>query len=92
MADINIVQAHSLAPEQARAAAQQMADKLAEQFELVCRWDGDVLRFERSGVDGALTLQPHQAQLRIALGFPMSMMASQIEAKVSEKMRQLFAA
>ncbi|HEX8406675.1 MAG TPA: polyhydroxyalkanoic acid system protein, partial [Duganella sp.] len=31
MADINIVQEHNLAPEQAREAAQQVADKLAEQ-------------------------------------------------------------
>ncbi|SDH03110.1 MULTISPECIES: polyhydroxyalkanoic acid system family protein [unclassified Duganella] len=92
MADINIVQQHTLAPEQARAAAQQVADKLAEQFDLACRWDGDVLRFERNGVNGALTLQPNQAQIQIALGFPISMMASQVEAKVSEKMRKLFAA
>ncbi|MYM70949.1 polyhydroxyalkanoic acid system protein [Duganella sp. FT134W] len=92
MADINIVQEHHLAPEQARAAAQQVADKLAEQFELACRWDGDVLRFERSGVNGALTLLPNQAQLSIELGFPISMMASQIEAKVAEKMKKLFVA
>lgn len=90
MADINIVQEHQLAPEQARAAAQQVADKLAEQFELACRWDGDVLRFERSGVNGALTLRPNQAQLQIALGFPISMMASMVEAKVTEKMRKVF--
>ncbi|MYN38569.1 polyhydroxyalkanoic acid system protein [Duganella sp. FT109W] len=92
MADINIVQEHHLAPEQARAAAQQVADKLAEQFELTCRWEGDVLRFERSGVNGALTLLPNQAQLSIELGFPISMMASQIEAKVAEKMKKLFVA
>jgi len=90
MADINIVQEHRLAPEQARAAAQQVADKLAEQFELACRWDGDVLRFERSGVNGALTLHPNQAQLQIALGFPISMMADMVKAKVAEKMRKVF--
>ncbi|MBV7536307.1 polyhydroxyalkanoic acid system family protein [Duganella sp. sic0402] len=91
MADIYIVQQHQLAPEQARAAAQQVADKLAEQFELACRWDSDdVLRFERSGVNGALTLRPNEAQLQIALGFPISLMAGQVEAKVSEKMRKLF--
>ncbi|MYM21867.1 polyhydroxyalkanoic acid system protein [Duganella sp. FT135W] len=90
MADINIVQEHHLAPEQARAAAQQVADKLAEQFELTCRWDGDVLRFERSGVNGALTLLPNQAQLQIALGFPISMMADMVKAKVAEKMQKVF--
>ena len=91
MADINIVQEHNLAPEQARAAARQVADKLAEQFELECRWDGDVLRFERSGVDGALTLEPTQARLHIALGFPLSAFSSQIESKVADKMRKVFA-
>jgi putative polyhydroxyalkanoate system protein len=92
MADINIVQAHSLAPEQARAAAQQVADKLADQFELDCRWDGDVLRFERSGVNGSLALRPNEAQLQIALGFLYGAFAAQIEAKVAEKMRKVFAA
>jgi putative polyhydroxyalkanoate system protein len=92
MADINIVQEHYLAPEQAREAAQQVADKLAEQFELTCRWDGDVLRFERSGVNGSLTLLPNQAHLQIALGFLFSAFSAQIEAKVSEKMRKVFVA
>ncbi len=90
MADINLVQEHNLAPEQAREAAQQVADKLAEQFELACRWDGDVLRFERSGVNGSLTLEPKQARLQIALGFLFGAFASQIEAKVAAKMRQVF--
>lgn len=91
MADINIVQAHRLAPEQARAAAQQVADKLAEQFELTCAWDGDVLRFERSGVSGSLSLLPDQAKLHIALGFLFGAFSSQIEAKVADKMRRVFA-
>jgi putative polyhydroxyalkanoate system protein len=69
-----------------------MADKLAEQFELTCRWDGDVLCFARSGVNGSLTLRPNQAQLQLALGFPISLMAGQVEAKVSAKMRTLFGA
>ena len=92
MADINIVQEHHLAPEQARAAAQQVADKLSEQFELTSRWDGDVLRFERSGVNGTLSLLPNQARLEIALGFPISALAAQIESKVADKMRRVFTA
>ena len=90
MSDINIVQEHHLAPEQARAAAQQVADKLSEQFELTSRWDGDVLRFERSGVNGTLSLLPNEAQLDITLGFPISAFAAQIESKVADKMRRVF--
>lgn len=90
MADINIVQAHSLTPVKAREAAQQVADKMAEEFELACAWEGDVLRFERSGVAGSLTLEQHKAQMQITLGFLFSAFQSKIESKVAENMRKVF--
>jgi putative polyhydroxyalkanoate system protein len=90
MADISIVQAHSLSREQARAAAQQVADKLASDYQLSCNWDGDVLKFARSGVEGALTLQAQRAEMAIRLGFPMSAFSAAIEAKVADKMRKVF--
>ncbi len=92
MADISIVQEHGLSPEKARVAAQQVADRIAAEYGLACRWDGDVLRFARSGVEGALTLQEQRAALRIRLGFFMSAFAPAIEAKVTDKMRKVFAA
>ena len=92
MADINIVQEHSLTPIEARAAAQKVADKLAAEFDLACAWDGDVLRFDRSGVNGSLTLAQHQAQMRISLGFLFSAFSSTIESKVAENMRKVFGA
>lgn len=92
MADINIIQAHTLSPEGARAAAQKVADKLAGDYDLACKWDGDVLRFERSGVEGSLSLAPQQAQMRIKLGFFFASFASAIEEKVTDNMRKVFAA
>jgi len=92
MADIHIVQEHSLTPDRARAAAQKVADKMAAEFELACSWHGDVLRFERSGVEGALTLQERQADMRIKLGFLFSAFSSAIESKVTESMRKVFTA
>lgn len=88
---INIIQPHNLPPEAARAAAQQVADKLASELDLSCEWQGDVLRFSRSGVDGALTLAANQAEMQITLGFPYGMMAGAIHSKVAEKMRKVFA-
>lgn len=92
MADIIITQQHTLSQPQARAAAQKVADKLASDYGLDCSWDGDVLRFERSGVEGMLTLAQSQADLRIKLGFMMSAFAPAIEQKVAESMRRTFAA
>ena len=90
MPDISITQAHSLSQTDARAAAQKVADKLAREYGLNCTWDGDVLRFARTGVEGALTLGERQAALRIKLGFLMSAFASTIEQKVVESMRKVF--
>lgn len=90
MTDISITQAHDLTPPAARAAAQRVADKLTRDYGLACIWEGDVLRFERSGVEGALTLGERQAALRIKLGFMMSAFASTIEQKVTESMRKTF--
>jgi putative polyhydroxyalkanoate system protein len=92
MAEISIVQEHRLSPEQAREAAQKVADKLARDYDLVCEWEENVLRFERSGVQGALTLQEQQAEMVIELGFLMSAFAAAIEAKVAENMRKVFGA
>jgi putative polyhydroxyalkanoate system protein len=92
MADISIVQEHCLNPDKARAAAQTVADKMAADFGLALNWEGNVLHFVRSGVNGALTLEAHRAVMRIELGFPMGMMAPAIESKVAEKMRKVFGA
>jgi putative polyhydroxyalkanoate system protein len=88
---INIIQPHDLAPEAARAAAQQVADKLARELDLSCQWHGDVLRFGKSGVEGTLTLLEKQAQMQIRLGFLYGAFAPAIQSKVAEKMRKVFA-
>lgn len=92
MADISIVQEHRLSAESARAAAQKVADKLARDYDLACAWDGDVLKFARSGVEGALTLQAQKAEMVIRLGFLMSAFSATIEAKVAANMKQVFGA
>ena len=90
MADITIIQDHSLSMEQARDAAQKVADQMVADYEMVAEWSGDVLSFKRSGVTGTLALGENQAQLEIALGFMLKGFASKIEEKVSKNMRKVF--
>jgi len=93
MAEISIVQEHSMTAPMARAAAQKVADKFAAEYGVACRWEGEnVLRFERTGVDGALTLGDQRAALRIKLGFLMGAFAGAIESKAADKMRRVFTA
>lgn len=91
MADISIVQEHKLTPKKAREAAQKVADAISGDYGMEVEWDGDVLRFERSGVQGQLTLEKKKAEVFIRLGFLMSAFAPTIEAKVAESMKTVFA-
>ena len=91
MAEISIDQEHTMTAPMARAAAQQVADKFAAEYGVACRWDGEnVLRFERSGVQGSLTLSAQRAALRIKLGFLMGAFAGTIQSKAADKMRRVF--
>jgi putative polyhydroxyalkanoate system protein len=90
MADIEIIQPHNMTPDAARAAAQQVADKVAADFGMECRWDGPVLRFERSGVDGTLVVGERDARLEITLGMMMKAFAPMVQDKLARKMQKVF--
>lgn len=92
MADIEIIQPHSMTPDAARAAAQQVADKVAADFGMACRWDGAVLRFERSGVDGTLVVGESDARLEVRLGLMMKAFAPMVQEKLARKMQKVFSA
>jgi putative polyhydroxyalkanoate system protein len=90
MATIHIVHAHTLSPKQARAAAQKVADKIAEDYDMDTEWEGDILYFERNGVEGALTLEKKSVEVEIQLGFLMSAFAGTIEDKIRENIDKVF--
>ena len=54
MSVIDIHRAHSLDKAHAREAAETLAKDLSRQFDVNYEWDGDRLRFKRSGVKGKL--------------------------------------
>ncbi|MBC8023262.1 MAG: polyhydroxyalkanoic acid system family protein [Burkholderiales bacterium] len=91
MADIDIRRAHHLGRADAREAADRMADKLGRKFGLKGDWDGDVLRFERPGVAGTLTVGPKDVRLSVALGFLLKAMKGSIEQAIQHELDALFA-
>lgn len=90
MADISVTQKHTLSREQAKEAAQKVADQLAETYDMTAEWNGDVLSFKRSGVSGTLTVYADEARVEITLGFLLKAFGSSIEAQVSKKMQEVF--
>jgi putative polyhydroxyalkanoate system protein len=90
MADISITQKHALTHSKAKAAAQKIADKLAEHYDMQSTWNDDVLIFKRSGVSGTLMVLDREAQLDITLGFLFKAFSGKIEEEVSNTMRTVF--
>lgn len=90
MADISYTQPHKLSHKKAKAAAQKVVDKLGEEYGVTAEWEGDVLNFQRSGVNGTLEVTPHEAQIDITLGFLLKAFSGTIEQHVQENMKKVF--
>lgn len=68
VADIDILRTHALGLDGARTAATQVGDRLADEFGVDTRWEGDVLRVTGRGVDGTLDAGPETVHVRATLG------------------------
>lgn len=90
MSSIEIRHAHSLPSAQARTAVEDFAAKLNERFGVDSRWEGDVLHFKRSGIDGQITLQPGQLQVNAKLGLMFAAMKGRIEKEMRRVLDERF--
>jgi putative polyhydroxyalkanoate system protein len=92
MADISIRREHQLSLQQSKDAAQQIAEKMAGEFDMTTQWNGDVLSFKRSGVAGTLALRENEAQIDITLDFLFKAFAATLEEKIVRNMDKFFGA
>lgn len=90
MASIDIRRPHDRSMQEARAAVERVAEKIAAKFGIRHRWDGDALDFQGSGVHGRITLARKQVHLAATLGFPVSMFRSSIEAEIHDYLDREF--
>lgn len=90
MADITIVQDHAMGMDDARAAAQKVADQMVIDYEMVAEWQEDVLSFKRLGFSGTLALTQGRAELEINLGIMLKSFSKKIEEQVTKNMAKVF--
>lgn len=82
MRSIDITRDHSLTHAQALDLVQAIADDIAEQYGATYEWVDEVLRFQRSGIKGAVHILPKQVHIRAELGFLLAPLRSTIEAHI----------
>ncbi|MCD9086921.1 polyhydroxyalkanoic acid system family protein [Stenotrophomonas sp. SY1] len=82
MSSIDIRHAHALPDDKARDAITEVAEKLRERFDVSTRWEGQMLHFTRSGVEGAIELLPGAVRVKAELGFLLSAMKGMVESEI----------
>jgi putative polyhydroxyalkanoate system protein len=90
MADIEVQRDHALGLKKAKAAAQKVADEMAESFDMESEWEGNTLHFSRSGVSGELTVTKNSVQMNAKLGFLLAAFKPKIEAQIEKNFDEYF--
>ena len=89
MSVIDVHRPHALDKAQARAAAETLAEDLSRQFDVHYQWEGDVMKFKRSGVKGQLDISPSDIHVHLELGMLLRPFKSRIEQEIHSQLDQI---
>ncbi|HRD64891.1 MAG TPA: polyhydroxyalkanoic acid system family protein [Candidatus Competibacter sp.] len=90
MSHIVIHRSHELSFDQARRAAEILAEQLANRYEIGYHWQGDSLHFERSGVGGRIDLEPGMVRINARLGFLLAPLKRRLEQEIHRQLDETF--
>jgi putative polyhydroxyalkanoate system protein len=90
MSSIALQREHGLGQEGALDVARRLAQELESGYGMRCEWQGDVLRFERTGVSGEMTVSPDRIELNAELGFLLSAFKERIEDQLNRNFETYF--
>ena len=92
MSVIDVHRAHTLDKDHAREAAEALAQDLSSQFDLNYQWEGDHLKFKRSGVKGQLNITDDDLHVHLELGLLLRPFKSQIQSEIHNPLDQFLTA
>jgi len=88
---LSIAKKHQLSHQQAKSAAQKVADDLRKRFDLEYEWRGDAIAFERPGLSGEMHISRSEVRLDCELGLVLSMLKPKLEAEIHKEFDKRFA-
>lgn len=89
MSVIDVHRPHTLDKEHAIQAAETLAKDLSSQFDVDYQWQGDQLKFKRSGVKGHLNITPTDPHIQLELGMMLRPFKSRIEQEIHSQLDQI---
>ena len=84
MPTVRISRTHHLDHDQVRTLVEKLADELHKQLDADYHWDGDVLRFSRTGASGTIVVKPASVEVEVKLSMLLSPFKGKVEQAVSE--------
>ena len=84
MSKIVVERQHSLGRAGARDKAQQLAERLAQQYDVSYRWSGDTLEFSRTGAQGTIEVDDSNVRVNLKLGLLLSALGGTIKREIED--------
>jgi putative polyhydroxyalkanoate system protein len=89
VSDISIKRNHNTTVAEAKKVADKVAAKLEKDYQLRSHWEGDVLNFTRSGVNGRLSVSVTHFQIDVKLGFLMAAFKNPIQGAIEQNLDKM---
>jgi len=94
MATIDIRRTHTLAKDEAKKRAEELAKGMEAKLDLQWHWEGDHIRFDApkgpaKGTTGTVEVSDSSVRVQIDLPFLLRVLKGKVESKVNEKLDQI---
>lgn len=90
MSRIDITRKHDLPLSEARKKIERVAKSIEKRFDIQYGWDGDTLKFERSGVHGQIVLTKTTVRVFAHLSFLLIPLKGAVEGEIEKQLEKEF--
>ncbi|MDT8409568.1 MAG: polyhydroxyalkanoic acid system family protein [Wenzhouxiangellaceae bacterium] len=90
MSEINIRKSHDFDLAGAQQVADDLAQDMANKFDVRYHWEGDVIVFERSGCRGEIEVDGQSVHVQARLGFFLSYLKPAVEREIHRYLDEHF--
>lgn len=84
MSKVLIKQEHNKSDAEVREIISEVEGMLTSKFGLKTRWQGNAVKFQRSGLDGELSMQPGAVLIKMKLGMMLGMYSRKIQTELEK--------
>jgi putative polyhydroxyalkanoate system protein len=88
MAKIHIKRQHHLGQEVAKERVEEVAKKLQDKLNAKWAWQGNSLRFERTGASGRVDVDNDHVEFNIKLSLVLAPMKGKIESAIQDQLNK----